>query len=311
MARRGRGSSRSASWITRPTARRPQSSATPTGTGSSSIRSARCSTRPNRGYVSDPARLARRRARRLHGSSVGGDDRGTVKVVDTSRKVTTLTSEYWGEEGPCLVARRAHRVPNFLPSDSNAQFDVDAVNVSGTPVVRQVVAGPGSAFVADVETGRPAAAGARRPPLRHSGAAHGDTAERNLSWLDFPLQPTLSRDGRHMAFGDLSQSAGTDYAVALRDIAADKVVRLGPGMNGASACRLMRGGLRPRFPRPPGCCSTRPEPAMPSRWRIASISRSARSAGSRTARRSSIAAGGIRSRLAATRGRSPTARPSP
>jgi hypothetical protein len=32
-----------------------------------------------------------------------------------------------------------------------------------------------------------------------------------------------------MAFGDLSQSAGSDYAVAVRDITADKVERLGPG----------------------------------------------------------------------------------
>jgi WD40 repeat protein len=179
------------------------------------------------GYVSDPRVSPDGSRVAFMDHPLSGDDRGSVKVVDTSRKVATLTGEYWGEEG--VVWSRDGRTVYFSPSDSNAQFDVDAVNVSGTPVVRQVLAGPGNAFIADIETdGRLLLV---RGDVRFSLRAllAGDTDERDLSWLDFPLQASLSRDSRHMAFADLSQSAGVDYSVALRDIAADKVVRLGPG----------------------------------------------------------------------------------
>jgi hypothetical protein len=141
--------------------------------------------------------------------------------------VTLTRDEYWGEEG--LAWSRDGRTVLFAPSYSNAQFDITAVNVDGTPVLRQVAAGPGTASVMDT------AADGRlllvRGELRFSirVLAPGDAGERDASWLDFPISPSLSRDGLHMAFTDLSQSAGADYAVAVRDIAAGKVVRLGAG----------------------------------------------------------------------------------
>jgi hypothetical protein len=159
---------------------------------------------------------------------LSGDNRGTVKVVDASKRVSTLTrDEYWGEEG--LVWARDGRTVLFASSNSNAQFDITAVNVDGRPILRQVSAGPGSAAVMDMTAdGRLLMT---RGELRFTiqVLVPGDAVERNASWLDFPLTPTLSRDGRHMAFADLSQNAGSDYAVAVRDMATDKVVRLGPG----------------------------------------------------------------------------------
>jgi dipeptidyl aminopeptidase/acylaminoacyl peptidase len=179
------------------------------------------------GYVSDPRVSPDGALVAFMDHPLAGDDRGTVKVVDSSKRVTTLTGEYGGEEG--LAWSRDSRTVFFAPANSNAQFDVAAVNVYGTPVVRQVAAGPGNAAVMDV------AADGRlllvRGDLRYAirVLVPGDVAERDASWLDFPLAPSLSSDGRRMAFGDLSQSAGSDYAVAVRDITADKVERLGPG----------------------------------------------------------------------------------
>jgi serine/threonine protein kinase len=180
------------------------------------------------GYVSDPRVSPDGTRVAFMDHPLAGDDRGTVKVVDASGRVSTLTGEYWGEEG--LAWSRDSRTVFFAPADSNAQFDVDAVNVRGTPVIRQVVAGPGNATVGDIAPdGRLLLVrGEVRFTIR--ALVPGETVERDLSWLDFPIAPSLSRDGTQMAFGDLSQSAGTDYAVALRDIAADKVVRLGPGV---------------------------------------------------------------------------------
>ena len=174
------------------------------------------------GYVSDP-RIAPDGTRvAFMDHPLAGDDRGTVKVVDTSGRVATLTREYWGEEG--LAWSRDSRTVFFAPQDSNAQVDVAAVNVDGTPVVRQVVASPGFAAVVDMAPdGRLLILrGEVRFTIR--GLLPGDAAERDLSWLDFSIEPSLSRDGMHIAFGDLSQSAGADYAVALRGIATDKVV---------------------------------------------------------------------------------------
>jgi hypothetical protein len=159
---------------------------------------------------------------------LAGDNRGTVKIVDKSGQVATLTGEYWAEEG--VVWSRDSRTVFFGPADSAAQFDIAAVNVTGTPVVRQVVTGPGDGLVADM------APDGRLLFVRSEGRfsiralVPGDAGERELPWLDFPLRPSLARDGMHMAFGDLSQSAGTDYAVALRDLARNTVSRLGPGL---------------------------------------------------------------------------------
>jgi hypothetical protein len=57
----------------------------------------------------------------------------------------------------------------------------------------------------------------------------GQSVERDLSFRGFAILPFLSSDGRHLLFEDLSEGAGNDYAVALRDLATDKVIRLGPG----------------------------------------------------------------------------------
>jgi dipeptidyl aminopeptidase/acylaminoacyl peptidase len=181
------------------------------------------------GYVSDP-RISPDGSRvAFMDHPLGGDDRGTVKVVDTSGRVATLTGEYWGEEG--VAWSRDSRTVYFGSTYSNAQFDVNAVNVSGTPVVRQELAGPGYSAVADITPdGRLLLV---RGDLRYQLRAllPGDTAERDLSTADFPLGPTLARDGMHMSFTDLSQSAGIDYAVAFQDMAANKVARLGPGVS--------------------------------------------------------------------------------
>ena len=62
------------------------------------------------GYVSDP-RIAPDGTRvAFMDHPLAGDDRGTVKVVDTSGRVVTLTREYLGRGGPGLVARQPHRV---------------------------------------------------------------------------------------------------------------------------------------------------------------------------------------------------------
>ena len=104
--------------------------------------------------------------------------------------------------------------------------EVTVAAVDGGAVLRQVTAGPGSAVVSDVSADGQLllTRGDVRISLR--GQVPQETEEREFPWLDSSIFPAVSRDGRYIAFEDFSQSAGADYQVALRDVAADTVVRL-------------------------------------------------------------------------------------
>jgi len=157
-----------------------------------------------------------------------GDDRGWVKTVDASGTVKTLAGEYWGLEG--LAWSRDSRTVYFSGSARGGEaFEPLAVNVSGTPNVRQAFASAGAMLVQDVaKDGRLLV---MRDDLRGSIRAliPGDAAEREFPWLDFAYQAYLSGDHKFLVFGDESQNAGANYAVGLRDVASGRVVRLGEG----------------------------------------------------------------------------------
>lgn len=159
-----------------------------------------------------------------------GDDRGWVKVVDRSGSgsVKTLGGDYWGEEG--IAWAHDSRTVYFSAAESGGQsYQVRAVDsVAATPP-RRVVGAPDALDVQDV-----AADGhllimevSDRQSLR--ALLPGESTERELPWLDFAGAGYLSADGQHIAFGDLSASAGSDYAVAWRNRSDGQVVRLGPG----------------------------------------------------------------------------------
>ena len=156
-----------------------------------------------------------------------GDDRGWVKLLTSGGDVKLLAGEYWGEEG--LAWSADGRSVLFSGSESGVEQQPLIVNVAGKPVVRQRIASADAMVLFDV------AANGRmlivRNDFRFSMRAllPGQSAERELPWLDFPQNGMLTPDGRLMAFSDLSQNAGANYAVAIRDMATDKVVRLGEG----------------------------------------------------------------------------------
>ncbi|TAK13580.1 MAG: hypothetical protein EPO35_10200, partial [Acidobacteria bacterium] len=157
------------------------------------------------------------------------DDRGHVKVVDRNGKVTVLSGDYWGEE--TMAWSRDSRTVYYAAAGDGGQssYQVFAVNIDGTPAPRQVLGGPIPLGVFDIAAdGRMLVV---QDNYRSSIRAQlpGATSEREFPWLDFPLGPILSADGRHMAFTDLSQSAGAEYAVAWRDTNGGPVVRLGKG----------------------------------------------------------------------------------
>ena len=59
--------------------------------------------------------------------------------------------------------------------------------------------------------------------------APGQTAEKNLSWLDLTDVVALSRDGKTLLMTEEGATAGVNYQVALRKTDGSPVIRLGEG----------------------------------------------------------------------------------
>jgi len=156
------------------------------------------------------------------------DDRGLVAVVDLQGKKTVLADGFWGEEG--LAWSSDGQEVLFSAGSSYSDFSVLAVTLSGRR--RTALRSAGGLTIRDV-----------RPDGRWLVTRDdflqgmpvflpGQTAERDLSWLDLSDRPVLSADGKTVLFAEASGSVGVNYAVCLRGTDGSPVVRLGEGMPG-------------------------------------------------------------------------------
>jgi len=184
--------------------------------------------RSSRGYLSDPRVSPDGKHVAFFDHSLLLDDRGWVKVVDQSGVVKTLAGEYWGEEGAAW-SPDSQTVYFSAPSDGGQNYQLNAVNIAGTPHPRRVLSSPGPLTGFDVSPdGRMLVISEDvRRALRV--LVPGESVERELAWLNSPAGAFLSHDGSHVAFNDTSLSAGKDYAVTWRDTKGSAPVRLGPG----------------------------------------------------------------------------------
>lgn len=162
------------------------------------------------------------------------DDRGWVKVVDTTGKVTTLAGEFWGEEG--LAWSRDGATVLFAANDRQASdegrpgdiaYQVRAVAIGRPGTSVSALTSPGDFTIHDI------APDGRWLATREDGhvgiGAHlaGDTTDRDLSWLNLCWAATLSRDGARILFSD--GTSGGNYGVVWRKTDRSPIVRLGEG----------------------------------------------------------------------------------
>ena len=81
------------------------------------------------------------------------------------------------------------------------------------------------------------------------GVAPGETAERELTWLDWSYPIDLSSDGRTLLFEEEGEGAGDTYAIYVRGTDGSAAIRLGEGRalcvatDGKSVLGLNRGSL--------------------------------------------------------------------
>jgi hypothetical protein len=162
------------------------------------------------------------------------DDRGWVRVVDTTAKVTTLAGEFWGAEG--LAWSRDGKTVLFAANDRQAAdaarpgdvtYQVHSVAVDAPGTSAPALTTPGDFTIHDV--GADGRWLATREDLRLGVGARlpGDTSDRDLSWLNQSWNPYLSRDGSRLLFSD--GTMGGNYGIVWRKTDNSPIVRLGEG----------------------------------------------------------------------------------
>jgi eukaryotic-like serine/threonine-protein kinase len=162
------------------------------------------------------------------------DDRGWVKVVDASGKVTTVAGEFWGEEGlawsrdgTTLYFASNDRPPTEESRPGDVTYQVRSVRANSAGTSSSALTSPGDFYIHDT-----AADGrwlATREEIRLGVGARlaGDTADRDLSWLNQNWGARLSRDGTRLLFSD--GTSGANYGIVWRKTDDSPIVRLGDG----------------------------------------------------------------------------------
>jgi Tol biopolymer transport system component len=178
------------------------------------------------GYLSDLRFSPRGDRIAFFDHPVKWDDRGSVKVVSLSGRVTELSGGYAAEEG--LAWSPDGRLIYFSGADVSFNFRVFAIRLSGDRRVAQH--GAGALRILDVSRqGRWLVA---RDDIRLGITVRppGANTERDMSWLDASVGPTLSADGRTMLFSEDGGEHNVNYLVCLRKTDGSPVVRLGEGI---------------------------------------------------------------------------------
>jgi eukaryotic-like serine/threonine-protein kinase len=154
-----------------------------------------------------------------------------IRVVDRSRKVTTLVDEAGGNGGAAWSADGSEvwwlKVQHHDELGRIQSSEVHASSLGGRD--RMILRLPGDYALHDVSR-------EGRLLLEHSEQnfemlVHaGDGTERSLAWLDQSIPVALSADGRTLLFADRGDAAGNESAAYLRTMDGAAAVRLGSGI---------------------------------------------------------------------------------
>jgi len=156
--------------------------------------------------------------------SPGGDDKGSVAVIDLEGHERKLSSGWDSVEG--VFWTPSGDEVWFAASDSGAADQLRAVTLSGK--VRSLANVPGGMWLQDLRNGTALIVSHRqRQDLR--GLPPGAKKEVDLSWLGWSNERDLTADGKKVLFEEEAEGGGPNYTVFLRDTDGSPPVRLGDG----------------------------------------------------------------------------------
>jgi Tol biopolymer transport system component/tRNA A-37 threonylcarbamoyl transferase component Bud32 len=175
------------------------------------------------GYVSHPRVSPSGDAVAFLDHPIYNDNRGSVAMVTTAGKKTTLTLDWGGEEGLA-----------WSPSGEEVWFTAgDAANqlraVTRAGKVRDVWAVPSELTLLDIAPDGRALLTVNSTRTQAYWLGPGDSAERDISWMSWAKPRSLAADGQSVLFSRYDEGAGRNYEVGLRRIDAPSAVRLGSG----------------------------------------------------------------------------------
>jgi dipeptidyl aminopeptidase/acylaminoacyl peptidase len=180
-----------------------------------------------RGWISDIRFSHDGRSLAFVDHRVLGDDMGQVAVIPSTPGGTKkLLGPEWGSiQG--IAWNTSDTEILFTASLVGLNRPLHAVSLSGA--VRPLLSVPGGLIVQDV-------ASDGRVLLNHAAerrilmvAEAGSDAQRDLTWLDWPIGLGFSSDGRQIFFTEQGTGGGPEYSVYLRGVDGSPAVRLGDG----------------------------------------------------------------------------------
>src|SRR5713101_8238692 len=153
------------------------------------------------------------------------DNRGTVKLVDATRNVHSL-SEEWADAGGIAWPPSQDEIW-VTASRDNTPKSVWAIASSGK--ARSVAQNAGVLTLRDIAPDGTALLSRDTARLEMAGVREGE-AQRDLSWLDWSRVADVSADGRLVLFDESGVAGGPQYSVYLRRLDDDSTTQLGDGL---------------------------------------------------------------------------------
>ncbi len=153
-----------------------------------------------------------------------GDDRGRLKVVDASRKVVTLSDDYWAVEG--VTWTLDGRDILFCGTITGIKIEVLSVNL-GERRVHRAMGCPSLITILDLD---PQGNWLVIDEMNIHGVAArpaGADHDIDLTWLDSCWAANLAPDNRTLVF--TNGRGGPNYAVAARTVDRSPLITLGEG----------------------------------------------------------------------------------
>ena len=181
------------------------------------------------GYISSPRVSPKGDAVAFLDHPVDGDDRGTVMLIDASGQKKTLTGDWAGEDG--LAWSRNGNEIWFTATKSGEAQALYAVTLEGKE--RIVARAPVSLRLHDISPEGLVLLTGDNQSTPISCLVPGETAERDLTWLNWVRINDLANDGKMFTFTHFGQSSGTNYQVFLRKTDGTSAIQIGDGFGGS------------------------------------------------------------------------------